>query len=95
MVTGGGEVAFVTRMIEESCKLKDRVQWYTTMLGKIGSVGTIVERLKERGVRNWAVKEFIQGTRTRRWGVAWSWEEMRPSMVSYGLENKSISICPS
>lgn len=85
MVTPGGEVAFVTRMIEESCRLKDRVQWYTTMLGKFGSVGTMVEKLKERGISNWAVKEFVQGTRTRRWGVAWSWGDMRPSMVSKTL----------
>ena len=69
-------------MIEESCRLKDRVQWYTTMLGKFGSVGTVVENLKERGISNWAVKEFVQGTRTRRWGVAWSWNDMRPSMAS-------------
>lgn len=82
MVTPGGEVAFVSRMVQESVKIRDRVKWYTTMLGKLSSVPVIVEKLKSVGVSNWAVTEFIQGSKTRRWGVAWSWDDMRPSMVS-------------
>ncbi len=82
MVTPGGETAFVGRMIEESSVLKTRCQWYTSMLGKLSSVGTIVEKLKEGGVENFAVKEFVQGGKTRRWGVAWSWGPMRPRQVS-------------
>ena len=81
MVTPGGEVAFVTRIVNESLKLKERVQWFSSMLGKLASVSSIVEVLKEKGCTNWAVKEFVQGQRTRRWGVAWSWGDLRPSMV--------------
>ncbi len=82
MVTPGGETAFVSRMIEESVALKTRCQWYTSMLGKLSSVGTIMEKLKEKGIENFAVKEFVQGGKTRRWGVAWSWGSMRPRQVS-------------
>ena len=82
MVTPGGEVAFVTRMIEDSVSLKERVQWYTSMLGKFSSVGIIVEKLKGKGVRNWAVKELVQGERTRRWAIGWSWTDLRPTMVN-------------
>ncbi|CAO1600216.1 hypothetical protein XANCAGTX0491_003917 [Xanthoria calcicola] len=78
MVTPGGEVAFVTRMINESQHLQERCQWYTSMLGKYSSLGLIVEELKKRGVGNWAVKEFVQGEKTRRWGVGWSWGRRRP-----------------
>ncbi|KAI4277985.1 MAG: hypothetical protein LQ337_001368 [Flavoplaca oasis] len=78
MVTPGGEVAFVTRIIEESQHLKQRCQWYTSMLGKYSSLGLIVEELKKKGVVNWAVKEFVQGGKTRRWGVGWSWDMRRP-----------------
>lgn len=84
MVTPGGETAFVSRIIQESVALKTRCQWYTSMLGKLSSVGTIVEKLKEIGVENFAVKEFVQGGKTRRWGVAWSWGPMRPRQVSKG-----------
>ncbi|KAK2756811.1 hypothetical protein FQN54_005257 [Arachnomyces sp. PD_36] len=80
MVTHGGEVAFVSRIIAESLRLQDAVQWYSSMFGKASSVTIIVEKLMEAGNTNWAVTEFIQGNKTRRWAVAWSWEDRRPSM---------------
>ena len=82
MVTPGGEVAFVSRMIDESKGLKNRCQWYTSMLGKYSSVEIIVENLRGAGIDNWAVKDLVQGNKTRRWAVAWSWGSMRPSQVS-------------
>lgn len=81
MVVAGGEIAFVTRMIDESLHLREEVGWYTSMLGKLSSVSVIIERLIEAGNRNYAVTEFVQGTKTRRWAVAWSWCDLRPSMV--------------
>ncbi|MCJ1223790.1 hypothetical protein MMC12_000433 [Toensbergia leucococca] len=80
MVTPGGEVAFVTCIIEESVRLRERCQWYTSMLGKLSSVPVLVEKLKGAGVGNWGVKEFVQGGKTRRWGIAWSWGKLRPRM---------------
>lgn len=81
MVTPGGEIAFVTRMIDESLRLRERVIWYTSMLGKLSSVSVIVEKLIEHGNHNYAVTEFVQGSKTKRWAVAWSWGDMRPAMV--------------
>ncbi|KAL8797309.1 MAG: hypothetical protein Q9195_000463 [Heterodermia aff. obscurata] len=78
MVVPGGEVAFVSRMIDESVLLKKQVQWYTSMLGKASSISEVVERLKTVKVDNWAVTEFVQGQKTRRWAVGWSWGDMRP-----------------
>lgn len=85
MVTSGGELAFVSIMIEQSLSLRGRVRWYTSMLGKLSSVSALVEKLIGLGNHNYAVTEFIQGAKTRRWAVAWSWEDWRPSMVSKGL----------
>ena len=82
MVVPGGEVAFVSRMIDESVVLKEQVQWYTSMLGKASSIVEVVERLKTVGADNWAVTEFVQGQKTRRWAVGWSWGDMRPRQVS-------------
>lgn len=81
MVTPGGEVQFIGRMIEESLTLRGRCQWYTSMLGKLGSVGEVVEKLRNAGVSNWAVTEFVQGGKTRRWAVAWSYGQRRPRQV--------------
>lgn len=81
MVTKGGEVAFVTKMIDESLDLRDRIQWYTSMLGKLSSVTVLVEALIKHGNHNYAVTEFVQGSKTKRWALAWSWGDRRPFMV--------------
>ena len=87
MVCEGGEVAFVTRILDESLRLRDRVQWYTSMFGMVSSLETMVEKLRERGVDNYAVTEFIQGKKTRRWALAWSFGPMRPSQeVARGMK---------
>ena len=82
MVTPGGEVAFISRMIDESLALKERCQWYTSMVGKLSSLEQIVSRLKIKGVTNWAVTTLEQGGKTKRWAVGWSWGSMRPKQVT-------------
>lgn len=81
MITQGGEINFVTRMIDESLRIQDKIQWYTSMLGKLSSVTILVETLTKRNNHNYAVTEFVQGNKTKRWAVAWSWKDMRPPMV--------------
>lgn len=81
MVTPGGEVAFVTRMIKESLVLKRKCQWYTSMLGKLSSVQSLLQQLQKCQVKNWAVKEFIHGFKTRRWAIAWTFHKARPTKV--------------
>jgi 23S rRNA (adenine1618-N6)-methyltransferase len=81
MVAPGGEVGFVDRMIRDSYDSGHPIQWYTTMLGKLSSVAEVVKMVRSHGVNNFAVKEFVQGGRTKRWGVAWSWRPRRPRMV--------------
>lgn len=39
----------------------------------------MVKELKERGVKNWAVGELVQG-KTKRWVVGWSWVGWRPAV---------------
>lgn len=48
------------------------------MLGKLSSVPVVVGEVRKAGVTNWAVAEFVQGTRTRRWCVGWSFLDRRP-----------------
>ena len=93
MICPGGEVAFVKKLIEESARTqaKEKVQWLTSMLGKLASVGVVVETLKEKGCGNWAVTEFVQGQKTRRWAVGWSWGDRRPSLaVARGPEGAGL-----
>lgn len=95
MVTRGGEVAFVKRMIDESLQLRDRIQWYTSMLGKLSSINVLVETLIRHGVTNFAVTEFEQGSKTKRWAVAWSWGDLRPAMnIARGIPGCPKSLLP-
>ncbi|KAL4760859.1 DUF890 domain protein [Aspergillus foveolatus] len=88
MVTRGGEVSFVSRIITESIALQEKVLWYTSMLGKLSSVSALIERLIELGNTNYAVTEFVQGNKTRRWAIAWSWADRHPAVsVARGIKS--------
>lgn len=80
MVCEGGEVAFIGRIIDESLVLRERVRWYTSMVGKLSSLVPLIERLKGEGCVNWAVGELVQGSKTRRWVLGWTWTSWRPAM---------------
>ncbi|KAI8957505.1 hypothetical protein F5Y11DRAFT_360754 [Daldinia sp. FL1419] len=87
MVCAGGEIGFIRRMIDESLVLRERVQWYTCMLGKQSSLEVLVGILREHGVTNYAVTAFVQGNKTRRWAIGWSFGTRRPSLsASRGCE---------
>ena len=74
----GGDVGFVTRIFNESLVLKERVQWYTAMLAKLASLQQIVAKLKEHNMTNFAVTNLQAGHKTRRWAIAWSFQDLRP-----------------
>lgn len=74
----GGDIGFVTRIFEESLILKEKVQWYTAMLAKLASLQQIVAKLKEHEINNFAVTNLQAGHRTRRWAIAWSFQDLRP-----------------
>ncbi|KAG9018233.1 hypothetical protein FRB90_011802 [Tulasnella sp. 427] len=81
MVTEGGEVGFVRRMILESKELKERCRWYTSLLGKSSSVPPLIEALKEQKVNNYGITELVQ-SHTKRWVILWSYGDIRLPDVS-------------
>ncbi|KAF8817022.1 hypothetical protein BYT27DRAFT_7247893 [Phlegmacium glaucopus] len=83
----GGEEGFVGQMVEESEHFQTRCKWYTSMLGKMSSVTTIVENLRERSIVNYAITEFVQG-QTHHWAVGWSFIDMH-------LPDGSVARLPS
>jgi 23S rRNA A1618 N6-methylase RlmF len=68
----GGEESFVRNMFEDSLIVKDRVHWFTTMVGKKVTFKALKKWLHaEASVHVVRTMEFSQG-QTSRWGVAWS-----------------------
>ncbi|KXS95410.1 hypothetical protein AC578_6778 [Pseudocercospora eumusae] len=78
MICPDGDVGFVTRILEESLKLRERVQWYTAFLSKMSSLQQIVAKLKANEIENFAVTSLHPGHRTKRYAVAWSFRDLRP-----------------
>lgn len=79
MICDGGDVGFVERILNESLQLRDRVQWYSSMLGRLASAQQLVAKLREHGITNFAVTNLKAGKKTRRWAVAWSFSDLRPA----------------
>lgn len=91
MITDGGDLGFVTCIMKESSISKDDVQWYSAMLGKLASVRTVVEGLMNAGITNWAVTSLQAGNVTKRWAVAWSYDDLRPINVG-GTCEPNVSV---
>ncbi|PRW44527.1 methyltransferase 16 isoform X2 isoform A [Chlorella sorokiniana] len=71
MVYPGGELAFVSGMVQDSLALRGAVHWYTTMVGKKSTLRAARSLLYRHGVRVLRTTEFFQG-KTSRWALAWS-----------------------
>ena len=52
MITDGGEYGFIERIINESLIYKNRIQWYTSLVGLKKSIRPLVNQLKSFGVSN-------------------------------------------
>ena len=80
MICEGGDVGFVSRLIDESLapETRNHVRWFSAMMGRLASLQQVVAKIKAAGITNYAVTCLQAGHRTRRWAVAWSFEDLRP-----------------
>lgn len=92
--TDNGELGFAQRMLKESILLRERIKWYTTLFGKLSSVVAFVKDLKAvAGIDgNWAIGNFQQGI-TKRWAVAWSYCDRRPTQSTSVSKSSSLKGC--
>lgn len=77
LLTTGGEVEFVKKIIQQSKHIHERIRIFTTMLGHKASLNPILQELKMLGITNFCTSEFCQGW-TKRWGVAWTFRNDLP-----------------
>ena len=74
LFTAGGEAGFVARLVEESATLRERVVWYTSLLGRKRSLAPILRAVRTAGARHIRSAELRQGG-TSRWVIGWSFVE--------------------
>jgi len=60
MVCPGGEFAFVSQMVQDSLKLRGRVHWYTSMVGKKATLKQLRRMLHASKVTALRTTELVQ-----------------------------------
>lgn len=71
VVVKGGEIDFITKLINESVTLREQVKIYSTMIGHKSSLPLLKFTLRQANVSSFKETEFCQGN-TTRWGLAWT-----------------------
>ncbi|KAI8927634.1 hypothetical protein BC831DRAFT_451687 [Entophlyctis helioformis] len=71
MISQGGEVAFVTKIINESMALQSRVRWFTSLVGIGANATTLEATLRDNNVPIVRRNAYRQG-QTTRWILSWS-----------------------
>lgn len=81
----GGELSFISRMIEESMIYRDNVYWFTTLVSQEKHLKLLQQKLKKSGVTEVVILPMSQGQKKSRI-LAWtylkseqrvSWQNMR------------------
>ncbi len=71
----GGEVQFVSRMIEESVEFAGQVHWFTSLISKAGNLRPLKRVLKQVGAKQVEVVQMSQGQKVSRF-IAWSFRNV-------------------
>ncbi|KAG0659122.1 hypothetical protein C6P46_005293 [Rhodotorula mucilaginosa] len=94
MVTPGGEVAFVSRMIRETRTLgRSRIKWFTSLLGKYSSIAPLIDELKSCKILNYHVSALPMRGHTTRWVLSWSIQDWRvpPFLIKDTIAREGVS----
>ncbi|KAJ9090201.1 hypothetical protein DSO57_1004779 [Entomophthora muscae] len=74
LFTTGGELLFLSQMVEESFLYKDKVGWFTTMTGKKNTALEILRLLGQHQIQETIASKLIQG-KTIRWVIGWTFHK--------------------
>ncbi|KAJ3183995.1 hypothetical protein HDU85_001846 [Gaertneriomyces sp. JEL0708] len=72
MVTPGGEIAFILRVVKESTKprMRERIRWFTSLIGRKEDVTVVTAELEGNGSEYHVFT--LQQAKTVRWVIAWT-----------------------
>ncbi|KAJ3641083.1 hypothetical protein Zmor_027604 [Zophobas morio] len=75
VVAKGGEVDYISRLINESKTLDTQIKIYSSMVGHKSTLPPLKKLLREVEVVSFKQTEFCQG-HTTRWGLAWTFADI-------------------
>lgn len=87
LITDGGELGFVQKILAESLELQDKIEIYSTMLGCKKNLQKLINELEKQKIETFTTTEFVQG-KTMRWAVAWSFKH---DLKSFKDHNHQVS----
>jgi U6 snRNA m6A methyltransferase len=73
LITEGGELGFVRKILTESLQLRNRIEIYSTMLGCKKNLQKLIDDLRANKIESFLTKTLVQG-KTMRWGIVWSFK---------------------
>src|SRR5690606_30388125 len=102
MVVEGGEIAFVSKMIQDShiAHLGNSMwknTWYTTLLGALSSLTALIPLLVAHELKPLIAAATFTTGRTKRWALAWCWDPaVRPSKQAalYNCRSAILKMVP-
>lgn len=75
LATEGGEFQFIKTIIDESILLKDRVRWFTTLIGRKKNRKGLIDYLKSLNLNPLIETSEFKPGKTSRWTIAWTYDE--------------------
>lgn len=66
----GGELAFISRMIEQSVAVQKQVGWFTTLVSREAILPMLKQQLNQQGIRHHRIMDMAQGQKKSRL-LAW------------------------
>jgi len=80
LVCPGGEVQFLTTMVQQSHAVRDQISLFTSMVGKKTTLKMVKEALRPYKPGHITTTAFVQGKQTR-WGIAWTFDEQSANQL--------------
>lgn len=93
LVTDGGDYKFVLKLINDSESYKDRVLWFTSLIGNHSTLVKLITFLKSKEKEiSYGVCRFQSGSHTVRWILFWTFQvQFKPPIELFNYKSSRFN----
>ena len=93
LITDGGEFKFISKMLSESELVKNKITWFTTLVGKHSTVIHLIPLLKAKeNSISYGIHRFKSGSFTTRWILFWTFNmECKPPIELFNYYTTNLN----